>query len=157
LVFCTSCGTRKQQVSEPKFSIDECCQKNLKDSTLMTGWYLVEDSGFIRNWAQTGEIFSINPRPVITAEDIVKMKVTTNKSNDAMLTMNFGNRGMELWAIATEKSTGKRFAFVLNDSLLATPVVQSQITAGVSAIWAEKAELEKIKQQIEENILQMQK
>jgi hypothetical protein len=151
----TSCKSQEKE-QKPTFGIETCFEKNLSDSTLLTGWYAVvdTDSGFIRPLEKSQETYALNPRPVLTAEDIIKLEVSKNNYGSNMLTMRFGERGTELWSEATQVATGKELAFVLNDKLLYVAFVNSQITAGVSALIRDDYspnELNEIKNAIELN------
>jgi hypothetical protein len=134
-LFITSCKSQAKG-QKPTFSIETCFERNLSDSTLLTGWYAVvdTDSGFIRPLEKSQETYALNPRPVLTAEDIIKLEVSKNNYGSNMLIMWFGERGTELWSEATQAAIGKNLAFVLNDKLLYLALVNSQITAGVSAL-----------------------
>jgi hypothetical protein len=155
ILLITSCRSQAKE-QKPIFSIETCFEKNLLDSTLLTGWYAVVDTdgGFVRPLEKSQETYILNPRPVLTAEDIVKLEVRKNNYGSNMLTMCFGERGTELWREATQAATGKQLAFVLNDKLLCVSLVNSQITAGVSALIRDdysSGELNEIKNAIELN------
>jgi len=154
LFLITNCNVRKNvSISEPKFSIENCLEQNLKDSTLMTGWYYVADSGFVRQWAKTDDVYYINPRPIITAEDIIKLEIKENRWHE-LIFMQFGKRGTATWQEATKEAIGNNLAFIVNDTLLATPMVHNQITNGISIfsrIDYSKSEMEEIIKAIEKN------
>jgi preprotein translocase subunit SecD len=155
-----SCNVQlKKPKQQPKLSIKECFEKNLTDSTLMTGWYYVVNTndGFYRQLDQSDEIYVLNPCPIVTFEDIIKLKIEEDEYAN-YLAMWFGERGTEEWAKATEISINKELAFILEDKLISTPHVHSTITNGVSVIGRKeylKADLENIKQTIENNIKQV--
>jgi hypothetical protein len=151
-----ACGNKTPQknVQEPQLSIETCYQENLKDSTLMTGWYYVTGDGFALPLDKTDEIYKLNPCPSITAEDIIKLNVKEDNYGYTILTMQFGDRGTKLWSEATEKAIGNQLAFVVDNHLLYTPMVNSQISGGMSSLSKadySKAKLENIKQLIEKS------
>ncbi|MFV0539078.1 MAG: SecDF P1 head subdomain-containing protein [Dysgonomonas sp.] len=157
----TNSNNHKIQYSKQS-GIETSSHENIKDSTLVTGWYYIAtDGGFIRQlektdetYALADETYALDPCPVVTAEDIVELNISENRWKQLMLVMRFGKRGTQAWSIATKKAIGKELAFVLNDRLLYVPQVHNQITSGVSAFSRldyTKSELEEIKQAIEIN------
>lgn len=163
LFLTTSCGTQGKKKDEIRnLSLEECYEKNLADSTLMTGWYYVSevDNGFVRQLDKTDEFYVINPFPILTAEDIIALAVEKNNGDESYLSMKFGKAGTELWRVATGKSVGGNLAFIVNDKLISTPYVNFEITAGISAFGRmdySKEEYEAIKQEMESNREEMQK
>lgn len=159
----TSCFSQNKNESGIRsLSLEECYKKNLADSTLMTGWYYLSDadSGFVRQLDKTNEFYTINPFPIVTAEDMTVLSIEKNRRGDTFLVIKFGKAGTELWRMATKKTVGKKLALIVNDKLIYAPLVNSEITAGVSALNRgdySKEEYEKIKQAIENNRAQMQK
>ena len=62
--------------------------------------------------------------------------------------MRLNETGTKAWSVATEKSVGRKLAFILDNRLLHAPSVNSQITGGVTALNRNeysKAELENFK------------
>jgi len=159
----TSCGAKsKKEGNIRSLSLEECYQKNLTDSTLMTGWYYISDndSGFVRQLDKTDEFYTINPFPILTAEDMTTIAVDKNNWGNLYLLIKFGKEGTELWRVATGKAIGKKLALIVNDKLLYTAYVNSEITAGVSTLGRtdySKEEYEKVKQTIESNRSEIQK
>jgi preprotein translocase subunit SecD len=156
LLFLTAgCGSQgKEKVEIRNLSLEECCERNLANSALMTGWYCMSDtdSGFVRQLDKTDEFYAVNPFPILTAEDIMTLAVDRNNRGELYLSMKFGKAGTEFWRVATGKSVGKNLALIVNDRLISTPYVNSEITAGVSAFGrtgCTKEEYEAIKQEIE--------
>ena len=163
LFLTTSCVTQNQKESGIRsLSLAECHEKNLADSTLMTGWYYLSDidSGFVRRLDKTDEFYTINPFPIVTAEDMTMLSVENNNRNEMYLLIKFGKEGTDLWRIATKKALYGQLALIVADKLLCTPQVHSEITAGVSALGRidySKEEYEKVKQTIENNRTEIQK
>jgi hypothetical protein len=160
-IFIISCNAQKKK-EIINFSIEECLLQNIQDSSLMTGWYYISDSntGFVRSLDDTDEYYNINPNPIVTVEDITKMSVENNIYSELFLSMNFGKRGTERWQVATKNAIGKNLAFILNNTLIYKPMVNSEIPNGVSAIGNIKYKKEdylEIKKTIENNQMEMQK
>ena len=158
-----SCSTQNKKGSESRsLSFEECHEKNLTDSTLMTGWYYISDSdsGFVRQLDKTDEFYIINPFPIITVEDITTLSIEKNNWDEMLyLLIKFGVEGTELWSTATRNAIGGSLALIVNDKLLVVPQVHSEITAGVSALGRidySKEEYEKIKRTIEDNKIEIQ-
>jgi preprotein translocase subunit SecD len=162
LLFLTAgCGFQsKKKVEIRNLSLEECYEKNLADSALMTGWYCISGagSGFVRQLDKTDEFYAVNPFPILTAEDIITLAVDKNNRGELYLSMKFGKAGTELWRVATGKSVGKNLALIVNDRLISMPYVNSEITTGVSAFGrtgCPKEEYEAVKQEIESNRAEM--
>jgi preprotein translocase subunit SecD len=163
LFLTTSCGAQSKKMGGIRnFSLEECYEKNLADSTLMTGWYYMSDteSGFVRQLDKTDDFYVINPFPILTVEDIITLSIDKDNLGELYLLMKFGKAGVEFWRVATGKSVGKNLALIVNDKLISTPYVNSEITAGVSVfgrMGCSKEEYETIKQEIENNRNEMQR
>ena len=159
----TSCVTQnKKENTIRNLSLEECYEKNLTDSTLMTGWYYVSniDSGFVRQLDKTDEFYIINPLPILTAEDITTLSIEKDNRSGMYLSMKFGKAGAELWRIATGKNIGGKLAFIVNDKLISTPQVNVEVKAGATAIARidySKEDYDKVKQTIENNKAEIQK
>ena len=157
-----SCGVQSKQESKIRnLSFEECYEKNLTDSTLITGWYYISDidGGFVRQLDKIDEFYTIDPFPIITAEDMATLSVEKNNWNEMYLLIKLGGEGTELWQTATKKAIGRKLALIVNDKLLCAPQVHSEITAGVSALGRtdySKDEYEKIKRTIENNKIEIQ-
>ncbi|MDR1348508.1 MAG: hypothetical protein LBJ63_08820, partial [Prevotellaceae bacterium] len=104
LFLTTGCGSQsKKKVEIRNLSLEECHEKNLANSTLMTGWYCISDtdSGFVRQLDKTDEFYAVNPFPILTAEDIIMLAVDKNNRGELYLSMKFGKAGTEFWRVAT--------------------------------------------------------
>lgn len=140
------------------FNVDYKTKQNnskIKSEYLETGWYYVTENGkgVERILESTGEVFYIDPKPIVTTKDFFIIKLEENNSGNPYLSIKFNGRGTTAWRIATGKAVGKNLAFILDDELLVTPYVNSQIDFGVSAIGYvsyDENDLLMIKQKIEE-------
>ena len=118
---------------------------------LQTGWYYIseEKTAFERQLDKTSEYYYLDPNVIIPVNQFIKFELTDSKFQGEkypILIIYFNTEGTENWSIATEKMIGKQLALVINDKLIITPKVNSQITAGVSAI----NRLDYSKQELEE-------
>ena len=156
-----SCPDRESKTVR-SLNLEECYEKNLAHSTLLTGWYYISDidNGFVRQLDNTDEFYTMNPFPILTAEDITTLSIETNSREEMYLFMKFGKAGTELWRAATRKSIGEKLAFIVNDKLVGIPQVHAEITAGVSTLGRmdySKEDYEKVKQAIENNKTEIKK
>jgi len=157
-----SCDAQNNKEREIRnLSFEECYEKNLADSTLMTGWYYISDidSGFVRQLDKMDEFYTINPFPIVTVEDMTAISVEKNNWDDMYLLIKLGVEGTELWSTATRDAIGGKLALIVNDKLLCTSQVHSEITVGISALGRmdySAEEYEKIKQAIENNKIEIQ-
>ena len=123
------------------------------DTTLNTGWYyIVDTSSYKRQLDKTQKCFFIDSVPIASTKNFKQLKIYMNKNNEYELIIQLDNSGTKAWSVATEKSIGKKLAFILDNKLLEADFVNSQITAGVTALIRgdyTKAEIEEIKRIIE--------
>ena len=147
-----NCGTQNQK--EEKENVTDKSELVKSDSTLRTGWYYIDDkAGLKRQLDKDTTWYSINPTPIVTAKNIIKMEIYESNFGDIGLSMQLDSEGTDSWSEATDKATTKRLAFILNDKLLHAPLVNSQITNGMTALNTgnySRQELKKIKKEIEE-------
>ena len=129
------CGTNSNS-NENQVSIHKKSKKKIieGDSVLQSGWYYVVDSGkgYKRKLEKTEEYYFIAPIPIVAVEDFTTLQVNkSNISDSYVLTIHFNDTAAEAWSIATGKSIGNRLAFILDNKLLFTPMVNAQITKGI--------------------------
>jgi preprotein translocase subunit SecD len=124
------------------------------ETKLQTGWYYIidEDKGTKRQLDKTENYYFLDPSPIVTAKNIKEIKFRLDNEQKAFLAIQFDAPGTKAWSMATLRSINRRLGFVLNDKLIQAPLVNSEITGGVSAIWDySRPELETIKKEIEKN------
>lgn len=110
-----------------------------QDSMLKTGWYYVSDNetNYKRQLDKTSEFYFIDPNVIVPVEQFNKLELTESRYDNEkypMLIIRFDSTGTDNWSLATEKSIGGKLALIINDKLVIASKVNSQITAGVSAI-----------------------
>jgi preprotein translocase subunit SecD len=146
-----NCETVNQK--EEKENVTDKFEIVKSDSTLRTGWYYIDDkAGFKRQLDNDTTWYLINPTPIVTAKNVIKMEIYESSFGNLGLSMQLDSEGTDFWSEATDKATTKRLAFILNDKLLYAPVVNSQINNGMTALNAgnySRQELMKIKKEIE--------
>jgi hypothetical protein len=97
------------------------------DSFLPTGWYYIAEraGGWKRKLARTSEVFFIDPIPVVTVKDF-KGTLLFHEKDCYALIIQLDSNCFAAWALALQKAKGKKLAFIIDDSLLQTPVVDGQ-------------------------------
>ena len=132
----------------------------LSDSVyLHTGWYYVLESkaGVARELDRTSEVYWIDPSPIVVAGNIVKFdlyKATFNGVSSWGLAMQLDSSGTSAWSIATDHSVGHQLAFIVDNQLISTPKVNSEINFGMTALNRgiySKGELKAFKKTIKSN------
>lgn len=145
-------------LADPEHHIKDSPEITRHDSTILyTGWYYIVDidNGFKRQLDKSTDTFFIDPKPIVTAKNFTKFEIYESNAGGQKyigLTIRLDEKGTENWSIATEKAIGKQLAFILDNRLLHVPKVNSQITAGVTALNRadySRAELENFKTIIE--------
>ncbi len=156
ILFLVSCGNSdtsandsRNTIPDPEHYIKDSPDSVTFDSVLYTGWYyIVDTSDYKRRLDKTKEFYFIDPTPIITAKNITELKMYTANEGGFGLLMRLDEISTKAWSVATEKSIGRRLAFIVDNRLLHTPSVNSQITGGVTALNRNdysKAELENFK------------
>jgi preprotein translocase subunit SecD len=126
-------------------------------SILYTGWYFIMDSenGFKRPLDKSSDTFFIAPNPIVTAKNFTSLEIYESNSDGQKyigLSIKLDETGTENWSAATEKAIGKNLAFILDNRLVHVAKINSQVSAGVTALNRSdysKAELENFKRIIE--------
>ena len=161
----TSCSDNNSQaklgdrlLEDPEHHIKDSPISTKHDSTILyTGWYYIvdNDNGFKRQLEKSTDTFYIDPKPIVVAKNFTTFEIYESNAGGQKyigLTMLLDETGTENWSVATEKAIGKQLAFILDNKLLHVAKVNSQITAGVTALNRgdySTVELEKIKTIIE--------
>ncbi|MBP1672221.1 MAG: hypothetical protein H6Q25_36 [Bacteroidetes bacterium] len=113
---------------------------NEKDSLyLKTGWYMVTDDptkGVPKEIIINGQnqTIYIDPFTQISVKDIefIYLVKDPRVASRVNIMMYFNEIGTEKWSVLTEKSLRKQLAFIINNVVVSNPMVQSQITNGIS-------------------------
>ena len=143
----TACSDNNSQAKvgdrlpeDPEHHIKDSPTITKHDSTILyTGWYYIvdTDNGFKRQLYKSTETFFIDPKPIVVAKNFRTFEIYESKAGGQKyigLTMRLDETGTENWSVATEKAVGKQLAFILDNRLLHVAKVNSQITAGVTAL-----------------------
>lgn len=117
------------------FAINTIAQES-NTHRLETGWYYVvkDTQGIEMQLDKSNESYTLNPVPIVTASNITTTEVYTSIYGDIGLSMRFDKQGTKAWSLATENAIGMKLGFVVNNKLVYTPIVNGQITVGVSAL-----------------------
>ncbi len=106
------------------------------DSILITGWYYILDdqNGIKRQLDRDSLYYFLDPTPIVTVKNISDFEIYTARAGDVGLKMTLDESGTAAWSQATEKSIGKRLAFVVDNKLLHVPLVNAKISFGLTAL-----------------------
>ncbi len=121
--------------------------------SLVTGWYYIVDNndGLKRQLESNKEDYFIDPTPIVTVKSFTELAIYESNAGGKKyigLSIRLDKIGAKNWSLATEKSVGKKLAFILDNKLIYTPHVNAQITGGMAALNGgdlTKEQLEKIK------------
>ena len=94
----------------------------------------------------------LNPEPIVTSSDFKTIEIYKDNAGNYGLTIKLNEHGTKEWSIATGKTIERKLAFVFNNNLIYTPMVNAQINSGVTALNRgdlNEVELKEIKKQIE--------
>lgn len=121
--------------------IKEAAKNNIETKTLCTGWYFVSDTitDFKYFLEKSNENYYINPNPIVVknnikSKEIYKSDFKGQYKDYIGLRMQLDRLGTKNWAYATEKAMFKKLAFIIDNKLICTPQVNSQVTWGITTI-----------------------
>ncbi len=156
LLFLIACGNsdtirnNRILIPDPEHQIKDSPDITSFDSILYTGWYYIADinNGYKRQLDKSHDYYFIDPKPIVIAKNFKRLEIYNNKEEVFEMLIQLDETGTKAWSIATDKYVGKKLAFILDNRLLEADYVNSQITAGVTALIRgdyTKAELENFK------------
>lgn len=82
------------------------------------GWYRIEKSD------------TLSTIPIVTVKDFVGLQLEKDMKGAYVITGRISKHKRHKWATETGRAIGRQFAFVLNDSIISTPHVITQIDDG---------------------------
>jgi len=106
---------------------------------LKTGWYYITDSinGILRVLDRADSIsYYIDTVPILTVDNFTNVSMYETKMYERYIALAIflDEQGTESFRIATEKSIHEKLAMIVNNVLIYTPIVNVEITHGVSVL-----------------------
>lgn len=151
LASAVNCSGQKED-GRIQADLESAFEQNLKDSSLVTGWYYVTDSsdGFKRQLDKTDVFYFIDPKPILIKCHFDKAELYETSENQFALSIQIHKNYESLWTDATEKSIGKRLGLIIDNKLVCAPMVKDRIEGGASSLQGNysKEELKKFMKQI---------
>jgi preprotein translocase subunit SecD len=134
ILILVSCG-QVSLVNENKEKVKTIVEGQTPDY-LKTGWYYLTEkvNGTERTLNGTEEVYFVDPNPIVTIENFMDLELYQGKYGDFGLSIRLDDMGKEQWRIATGKSIGEKLALMIDNELFFTPIVNSQIDVGVTAL-----------------------
>ena len=103
-----------------------------KEEFKFNGIYKLKEGGLeYFHYNDSSQVYHIDPVPVIKVKDFVKVKKQKNEYNMIELYIRIDDKYVEKFADITTENIGKPLIFILNDKLVAAPIVQTEISGGV--------------------------
>lgn len=141
LTFVVSCNAPKKG-DVIQVDLEQVLEQNLRDSTLVTGWYYIAntENGFKRQLDKTDDFYFIDPKPILVKEHFSKVEIYATEDfkeqfgHPFALAIMIGKDYKDIWANATEKSTGKWMALIIDNMLVSAPKVMMKIENGKSSL-----------------------
>ena len=89
-------------------------------------------------------LYALDPIPIVKGEDIENTywEKIDNSGNNFCININLKQEVHNSWSIATRENIGKSIAIVLDNKVLATPVVRAEIINGKCRITGDFSEME---------------
>ena len=129
-----SCSAQEKDFTK---KIQKISKNNKQNKVLHNGWYHISNqkNEFERVERKTGDKFYINPKPILIPENFKSHEEFENFEGDNGISVLFDSFGTKQWSKATDLASGSHLIFILNNKILSSSYVNSQITGGVSAFW----------------------
>jgi preprotein translocase subunit SecD len=122
---------------------------------LQTGFYSVAEndsctggSDYLKLKSEDGE-FCINKNPIVTENDFDSVKVVKDMADHGVeitLHIKLKSSAIEDFKNATGKLVGKRLAIVVNDKVIAAPVLRDPIESGEIAVFCDEKTMNEVKE-----------
>ncbi|WP_306017009.1 protein translocase subunit SecD [Oceanicaulis sp. MMSF_3324] len=77
---------------------------------------------------------AVQRRPLVTGEQLVNAGQAFDQNGQPAVSFRFNTTGARAFADATTQNRGRRFAIVLDDTIISAPVIRSPITGGSGII-----------------------
>lgn len=136
-----SCNGQKRSEENNLVDLNSVYEKNITDSTLVTGWYFIteDNTGFKRLLDKSEEVYSIDPKPILINEHFDKYEIYETEyhgvnDNGLGLSIRISKKYAYIWADATEKTIGKRLGLVIDNVLVNAPKVNMRIEGGMTSL-----------------------
>lgn len=84
------------------------------------GWYYIVDD----------KQDSLSVKPIITVKDFVALRLERDALGNSVISGSISKFKRNKWATATERSIGKRIAFLFNEKVITAPQVNMRIESG---------------------------
>lgn len=110
-------------------------QKPVNTTKLVTGWYYVTvaDSGVTRKLQNnTKQPYALKPTPIVTAQNFSKVDMYEAAVNGIRVLI--ADDSKKKWIDATEKATGGKLGFVINDKLYFVTDIKGKTTSNISLV-----------------------
>jgi len=114
---------------------------NRPQNILKTGWYYVIETknNYGRKLYKKDEEIYIDPTPIVLVKHVKKIDIENNYLGKPFILFQFDAYGTKAWSAATGKAVEDnlhitKFALVIDDTLVYTPKVETQISSGVSTL-----------------------
>lgn len=132
------------------FSVNLISQEN----QLKTGFYRITENDSCLNSndylkiSDSGEEYCININPIVTDENFQSVNITADTTNDGInyiVGIKLDSSGAELIKKATGKMVGQKAAFIINDKIVAAPIIRDPIESGNIAVFCDEETISEVK------------
>lgn len=116
-----------------------CSLKNKADTILATGLYFISDTptNFKRHLYKSDTSIFITPEPIISIKNYKRFEITKGNFGDkkySILVIYLDEMGERIFFHVTESHIKERLAIVINNQLIANPIILSSVANGVFSI-----------------------
>lgn len=126
-----------------------------QENQLQTGFYSVVEndsctgtSDYLKLKSEDEE-FCINKNPIVTGNDFDSVKIvkdTADHGVEVTLHIKLKSSAIENFKDATGKLVGKRLAIVVNNNIIAAPVLSDPIESGEIAVFCDEKTMNEVKE-----------
>jgi preprotein translocase subunit SecD len=113
-------------------------QLSAQQTQLKTGCYYVIDNStgscVKPQPDKSGQTYCLETKPIVTKADFLVVELNEfilEQKTEYALIIRLNDKGRDEFTKATDKYTGKRIAFVIDDHLVMAPIVKTRIESGI--------------------------
>ena len=135
------------------------CFKQLtaQENPLKTGFYVVvandsckDSPGFLKIKDSDGE-YCINTNPIVTQDKFTRVVIAADTSKEGIFNtvrIKLDSSFAQKFKGITEKLVGERIAFIIDNKIVAAPVLRDPIESGEIAVYADDETIKLIKEEL---------
>ncbi len=121
---------------------------------LKTGFYRITENDSCSNSndylkiSDSGEEYCIDINPIVTDDNFQSVNITADTTNSEInytVGIKLDSSGAVLFRVATGKMVGQKAAFIINNKIVAAPMIRDPIESGNIAVFCDEETIKAVK------------